>query len=100
MFPFVVIKKSNTSKHVLIQTQPYDLIIVPLIAFDRACHRVGFGGGWYDRFLSTQPSAQKIGLAYEVQQVDTIPVEPHDEPLDMVITEAGIHTPNEIALPK
>lgn len=99
-FPFVVITKGNPSKHALIPTQPYDLIIVPLIAFDRACHRVGFGGGWYDRFLSTQPSAQKIGLAYEVQQVDTIPVEPHDEPLDMVITEAGIHTPNEIALPK
>ena len=99
-FPLVAITKGNPSKHALIPTQLYDLIIVPLIAFDQTGHRIGFGGGWYDRFLSTQPNAQKIGLAYELQLVGTIPAEPHDEPLDAVITEVNIYTSNKNALPK
>ena len=68
----------------------YDAIIVPLIAFDDSCNRLGRGGGWYDRFLASQPHAYKIGLAYELQHLSVIPHEPHDIPLDTIYTEKAI----------
>ena len=71
----------------------YDLIIVPLVAFTHDGHRLGRGGGWYDRLLAVQPHAQKIGLAYEQQLVPKIPIERHDVTLDAVFTEAGEHKP-------
>ena len=68
----------------------YDMIIVPLLAFDDDLQRLGFGGGWYDRFLAGQPDALKIGFAYEFQHADQIPVEPHDIPLDLIITQKRV----------
>ena len=67
-----------------------DLIIVPGIAFDRAGHRIGHGMGYYDRLLSENVKATKIGLAFELQLVDTIPTEHHDVSVDMIITEKRI----------
>ena len=96
-FPAIVITKGEPSKQALIPTSMYDVIIVPLVAFDGSCHRIGFGGGWYDRFLSTQPQARKIGLAYELQRVEAIPVEQHDELLDAVVTEKQVYVPNKNA---
>ena len=64
----------------------FDLIIVPLVAFDRHNNRLGRGNGWYDRFLQTQSHAMKLGLAYEFQRVSLLPIEPHDQPLDQVIS--------------
>jgi len=69
----------------------FDVIIVPLLAFDADGRRLGLGGGWYDRFLANQPQALTIGLAYEAQRVATVPTEPHDMPLDAVVTEAAIY---------
>ncbi len=60
--------------------------IVPLLAFDPANHRLGYGKGHYDRYLSTQPKALKIGWAYPCQRVDQIPTESHDVVLDYVVT--------------
>ncbi len=94
-FPAITITKGTPSKHALIPTGSYDVILVPLVAFDTSGHRIGFGGGWYDRFLSMQPHAQKIGLAYELQRVDYIPAEPHDEYLNVVVTEKRIYVPNK-----
>ncbi len=70
-----------------------DCIIVPLIAFDATCHRIGYGGGFYDRFLSAFDAVQcvKIGVAFECQHVECIPKEPHDEPLSLVITEKAVY---------
>ena len=65
------------------------LVLVPLIAFDRSLQRVGYGKGYYDRFLAHVPFV-RFGLAFAMQFVETIPYEEHDQPLDAVITEHGI----------
>lgn len=67
----------------------FDVIFTPLVGFNRGGFRLGFGGGWYDRFLSEQPQALKIGLAYSWSEVDFTP-EPHDIPLDFIVTESQI----------
>jgi 5-formyltetrahydrofolate cyclo-ligase len=56
----------------------YDAIIVPGLAFNSKGERLGYGGGYYDRFLRDQPSATTIGVCYPFQQLDVIPTEPHD----------------------
>lgn len=66
----------------------FDVIIVPMLGFDTRLHRVGYGGGYYDRFLAGQPKAKKIGVCYEIGKVEQIPAESHDIPLDMIITES------------
>lgn len=63
-----------------------ELIVVPAVAYDRKGNRLGRGKGFYDRLLQTT-SATKIGVGYEFQLVDEIPVEPHDVGMDMVITQ-------------
>ncbi len=78
-----------------------DMVIVPGIVFDRYGHRVGFGRGFYDRFLrSISPQAGeseatsrpfRVGLGFELQIVDTIPADSYDERVDMVITETRIY---------
>jgi len=66
-----------------------DLVLVPGVAFDRRGYRIGFGGGYYDRFLS-QVLAPKVGLAFEFQVVPRIPEDPHDERVGYLATESGI----------
>lgn len=65
-----------------------DLILVPGLAFTRDGWRLGRGGGFYDRFLSQLPtSTVKLGICFDLQLVDALPTEPHDQRLDGVITE-------------
>ena len=71
-----------------------DLLIVPLLGFDRHGNRLGQGAGHYDRTLSALRAAGKvwaIGLAYAGQLIDELPSEPHDERLDAILTETGYH---------
>lgn len=70
----------------------FDVIIVPMLGFDTSLHRIGYGGGYYDRLLTSQSSAQKIGVCYEMGRVDSLPIEPHDIPLDKIITEKSEYT--------
>ncbi|HTL70113.1 MAG TPA: 5-formyltetrahydrofolate cyclo-ligase [Candidatus Eisenbacteria bacterium] len=64
------------------------LILVPGLCFDRRNNRLGFGAGIYDRFLASAPhGTPKVGLAFAFQVLDEIPVEPHDVPLDLILTE-------------
>lgn len=63
-----------------------ELIIVPAVAYDSRGNRLGRGKGFYDRLLQTT-GATKIGVGYDFQLIDEIPVEPHDVPVDMVITQ-------------
>ena len=68
-----------------------DVVVVPGLAFTAAGHRLGQGVGWYDRFLAgTRADCLKIGVGFDVQVVDEVPTEPHDVPLDLVITESGV----------
>ncbi len=68
----------------------YDLIIVPVVGFDRTGNRLGYGGGYYDKFLARNKCRQTIGLAYSFQEVENIPAEEHDQKLDLIITEKEI----------
>jgi 5-formyltetrahydrofolate cyclo-ligase len=66
-----------------------DIIVIPAIAFDMTGHRLGYGKGYYDRLLS-KVDALKIGLAYDFQVLEKLPSEPHDIPVDMIITPTKI----------
>lgn len=72
-----------------ISPKEIDLIIVPGIAFDMKGHRVGYGKGYYDKLLK-KTNAVRIGLAFELQIVNQIPKEPHDVPMNKIITEKRI----------
>lgn len=67
-----------------------DIAIIPGIAFDRSGMRIGFGKGYYDRFLS-EFKGLKIGLCYEFQLYDSVPHDAHDIPMDIIITEGLVH---------
>ncbi len=65
-----------------------DTVLVPGSVFDRQCGRYGYGGGFYDRFLERDaPGAVRIGLAFHFQVMDHIPLKPHDQRLDMIVTD-------------
>lgn len=72
----------------VIDPKKLDLVLVPGMAFTEAGHRMGFGGGYYDRFLETiRPECQTIALIREDFIYDAIPMEPHDKSVDIIITE-------------
>ncbi len=75
-----------------VYTGTIDLCIVPLVAFDDKGYRLGYGGGYYDRFLKEYESKikLKLGLAYEKQKIEGIPAEEHDVTLDAICTENRI----------
>jgi 5-formyltetrahydrofolate cyclo-ligase len=67
-----------------------DILIVPLAAFDRRGYRVGYGAGYYDLTLNALRAASPVialGLAYAMQEVDAVPIEPHDARLEFILTE-------------
>ncbi len=70
-----------------------DVVIVPLLAFDKSGHRIGFGSGYYDRTLRQLQEISEViavGVGYDFQQIDRIPSEPHDIKLDCVVTDKGV----------
>jgi 5-formyltetrahydrofolate cyclo-ligase len=83
---FGILEPTSAEK---IEIGEIDLVIVPGVAFDASCNRMGRGKGYYDRLLS-ESVAVKIGVAFSFQIVDKVPVDPHDVPLDMVVTEVDI----------
>lgn len=70
-----------------------DVVIVPAVAFDRRGYRVGYGGGYYDRFLPECPNAVKIGAAFACQIIEEIPVGPYDVKMGCIVTEEEILIP-------
>lgn len=88
---FGILEPCETINHEL--PEQIDVILIPGIAFDARGHRIGYGRGFYDRFLSqinntnNSKNTLKIGLAFHQQIVDEISEEEHDVPLDVIITE-------------
>ena len=67
-----------------------DVVVVPGLAFDRMGGRMGYGGGYYDRFLAECPGV-RIAAVFGAQIIDRVPTEPHDLPVHLLVTEAEIH---------
>lgn len=67
-----------------------DLAFVPGLIFDRAGYRLGYGGGYYDKLLSSEAKPVSVGLGYEFQKVNRVPRAEHDEAVDYLCTEAGL----------
>jgi 5-formyltetrahydrofolate cyclo-ligase len=77
-----------------IELEAIDWVLVPGVAFDSRGHRVGYGGGYYDRLLPALPrSAACIAGAFELQIVDEVPTAPHDFALDAIVTELRVIVP-------
>lgn len=80
----------------------WDIIIVPLLGFNRDCYRLGYGKGYYDRLLAQTATIPSLGLAFDAQHLPTLIVEIHDRPLSLIITESETfaaapapHSPNQ-----
>lgn len=71
-----------------VQPDDIELMVIPAVAFDRRGNRLGRGKGFYDRLLHSA-RATKIGVGYEFQLFDELPTEPHDIPMDVVITQGN-----------
>ena len=66
-----------------------DILLIPLVAFDKHLNRLGYGGGYYDRFikkLSKKKNITKIGLAFSIQKINKVPINAHDQKLDYIVT--------------
>ena len=71
----------------LISPEDIDLVICPMVAFDKARRRMGYGGGYYDRYLPQCKRAIYVGLAFEAQRMERIPAYEHDLPMHLIVTE-------------
>lgn len=77
----------GSNRFPIVPAEALDMIVVPLVAFDQTGARLGYGGGCYDRYLSTlSATCQIIGIAFDEQRVDHIPTDAHDLPLPRIIS--------------
>lgn len=77
----------DSDRFPVVPAKALNIIVVPLVAFDRTDARLGYGGGCYDRYLSTlSPACQIIGIAFDEQRVDGVPTDVHDLPLPHIIS--------------
>ena len=91
---FGILEPKNSRKNII-----PDLVMVPLVAFDKALNRIGYGKGYYDRSLKKITENKKkiiiLGIANSFQQCDKIPINKHDFKLDYIFTEQGIISSNQ-----
>jgi 5,10-methenyltetrahydrofolate synthetase len=72
-----------------------EVVLIPVNGFDAAGYRIGYGGGYFDRTLaSLSPRPLAVGVGFELARLDSICPEPHDQPLDVMVTEAGVFRPS------
>lgn len=69
-----------------------DVVVVPCVGFTEAGHRLGYGGGYYDRWLAANPQVTAVGVAWSFAEIDlaTFAPRPHDVPLALIVTERGV----------
>lgn len=70
-----------------------DVLFMPLVAFTAGGERLGQGGGFYDKWLGAHPDVIRIGLAWDMQEVPELPIEPHDMPLTAIVTPTRLLGP-------
>ncbi|WP_309084629.1 5-formyltetrahydrofolate cyclo-ligase [Chelativorans sp.] len=76
-----------------------NVVIAPVVGFDPACYRLGYGGGFFDRTLAVLPKRPRVvGVGYSVAAIPTIYPQRHDIALDVVVTEEGVHLPSEVSI--
>ena len=78
----------------IIDPKEIEAVLLPGSVFDKKGGRFGYGGGFYDRFVSAIPDATRIGLAYDLQVVEQLALQPHDEILDYIISPSEIYKAN------
>jgi 5-formyltetrahydrofolate cyclo-ligase len=88
------IPEPDVSRDLAIPVEELDLVLMPLVAFDVRCTRLGMGAGFYDRKFKDKPNCTLFGVAYQFQRVDHIQPHPWDIPLDAVITQRAIYWRN------
>ena len=77
----------DSDRFPIVPAKALDMIIVPLVAFDRTGARLGYGGGCYDRYLSMlSPACQIVGIAFDEQRIDHVPTDVHDLPLPNIVS--------------
>ena len=76
-----------------------DVVAVPGLAFTKAGARLGYGAGYYDRWLAENTSALRVGLCFEFQLCGDLPEAPHDIPMDAIVTESGVQFTGRRVLP-
>lgn len=77
----------DSDRFPIVPAKALDMVVVPLVAFDRAGARLGYGGGCYDRYLPIlSPTCQIIGIAFDEQRVDHVPTDAHDLPLPNIVS--------------
>jgi 5-formyltetrahydrofolate cyclo-ligase len=83
----------HPARNEFLELDSVNAVLLPLSAFDRSGNRLGYGKGFYDRFLAKLPrSTRRIGLAFAIQEADEIPAMDHDQTLHMIVTEDEIIT--------
>jgi len=88
---YCAIPEPDPDRATLVSPEKIDIAVMPGSVFDIYGGRLGYGGGYYDRFLANAaPQALRIGLAFELQLVARVPLEPHDQSLNILITEKRI----------
>ena len=86
------IREPNKDLSNEIDVKNIDVLIVPAVAYDKNCYRLGYGGGYYDRFIEhLRDDAITIGIAFDLQLFDSIPKEEHDAQLNYIITESSTY---------
>ena len=77
----------DSSRFPIVPAEALDMVVVPLVAFDRTGARLGYGGGCYDRYLPTvAPECLIVGIAFDEQRVDRVPTDAHDLPLSHIVS--------------
>ena len=87
----------SPTRQTMLKARYYDdleIAICPVLAVSENMERLGMGGGFYDKFVEDYPKMRLIALAYEWQVQKELPTEPHDKPLDLIVTEDRIILPN------
>lgn len=85
------IREPDVENSRLVLPEEIDLVICPMVAFDEQCRRMGYGGGYYDRYLPQCTKAVRIGIAFEVQRLERIITDAYDQPMHHIITEKKIY---------